>query len=230
MLQSLPDAELRALADAAAVIAETMRVLARSETDIVAEVLATSPTFYEWDHLPSDDVFDHDAGSQYYYHAHPKSENGLGIHDTEHGHFHTFLREPTTPGAPRSPESHLIAIAMNAAGVPIALFTVNRWVTGEAWRPAPDLANALPQFQIDHVRPSWPLNLWITSMLVLFRPQIITLMQQRDDAIAAASAAGRALEEVFEDRSLDVLSHLHIDLVAHIDAVLGEVARRASGT
>ena len=48
----------------------------------------------------------------------------------------------------------------------------NRWVTAEAWYKAEDVIAMLEQFKMDHGFPSWPVNLMISEMLVLFRPQI----------------------------------------------------------
>ncbi|MEE8172364.1 MAG: hypothetical protein V3T62_05480, partial [Alphaproteobacteria bacterium] len=38
--------------------------------------------------------------------------------------------------------SHIIGISMDAKGMPIRLFTTNRWVTGEAWYKARDVSVA----------------------------------------------------------------------------------------
>src|SRR3989304_3771732 len=95
--------------------------------------------------LPPDDVFGRDTPAHYYYHAH----RGM---PGENGHFHTFLRAPGMPdGAnpvsysggepwPAGDEalSHLIAISMDAYGLPVRPFAVNRWVTAEAGDDADD--------------------------------------------------------------------------------------------
>ena len=41
----------------------------------------------------------------------------------------------------------------------------------------------LDHFDMDLLYPSWPVNIWITSMMQLFRPQIQYLLTQRDTAI-----------------------------------------------
>ena len=81
--------------------------------------------------------------------------------------------------APEDPDdnlSHIIAISMDSAGLPIKLFTTNRWVTGEVWFTAADMHRLIGLFQIDHAQPSWPVNLWVTSMVQLFDPQIRALV------------------------------------------------------
>ena len=48
---------------------------------------------------------------------------------------------------------------------------------------ASDVCRLLYLFKIDHIHPSWPVNIWITNMLILFRPQIKQLIYARDDVI-----------------------------------------------
>src|SRR3546814_9599922 len=79
------------------------------------------------------------------------------------------------PADPNDALSHLVAIAMNSGGLPFRLFTVNRWVTGEVWYRADDVIRLLDVFKIDHAQPSWPVNRWISAMVVLFKPQIAEL-------------------------------------------------------
>ncbi len=206
---------------------ECTRVLAKGGIDLVSEVLRGHGTFYELSHYPPDDVFDRECHSQYYYHAHRKGE---------HGHFHTFLRGPGMPsdvspvrydGAETWPTgdqaiAHLVAISMNAYGQPLSLFTVNRWVTADAWYPADAVIRMLDGFRIDHAYPSWPVNRWLTAMLRLFRPQIEKLIRQRDAAMAAW-VRGHPGTDVFEDRRLEVLSEAAIDVerqIARIDRAL----------
>lgn len=206
------------------VVAETMRVLAKSGSNLVAEVLATVPAFIEWDHVPAEDVYDPDSGSQYYYHAHPKSEDGTGLHDDEHGHFHVFLRGTALEGLDIPGDKpgivHLVGIGMNRDGLPIRLFTTNGWVTGETMIPAEALCPRLGLFEVDHVRPSWALNLWLTNMIVLFRPQIEQLLRKRDRVLRDWQQ-NYPEADVLEDRVLEVASSLTIDLEATMAAVTG---------
>ena len=120
--------------------------------------------------------------------------------------------------------SHLIAISMDAYGLPIGSFTVNRWVTGDAWYPAQDVIAMLDGFAIDHANPSWPVNRWIGSMLRLYRPQIEALVLARDQTLAAwaRSPPGR---DVFEDRELEITSQTAILVESQIAAVAAALAR-----
>jgi len=228
-LSRLSLTQLHAMHHAGLEILECYRVLKKSGLNIVGEVLRDSlnkgETFYEFNHYPDDDVYDRETHAQYYYHAH-RSVVG------EHGHFHTFLRPkgmpsgiaplnfPATAPWPKGDEalSHLLAIAMDSYGYPTNLFTVNRWVTAEAWYPAEQVIRMLDNFVIDHAFPSWPVNRWISSMFVLYRPQIEYLLRQRDATIWTW-AAEHPGKEVFEDRMLDVTSHLSIS----VEETLGEI-------
>lgn len=231
MFETLSVHQLEKMFEAAATVSETMRVLQKSETNIVGEILKTAETFKEWEHIPSNDVYDRQSHSQYYYHAHSKTEDGTGIHDNEHGHFHTFIRgkgipknikPKTLPDYDPSIDisnvnTHIIGIGMNEFGVPIRLFTVNRWVTGETWHDAEDIIKLLDNYEIDDTRPSWAMNLWMGAMIALFRPQIESLINQRDQTIAQWAKENPDIENVYEDRNLEVTSYLDINLLEHIE-------------
>lgn len=221
-LSRLPLAQLQTMQHAGLEILECYRVLTKSGLNVVGEVLRDNlnkgETFYEFNHYPDDDVYDRESHAQYYYHAH-RGEIG------EHGHFHCFLRPkgmpegvspinyPATDPWPKGDEalSHLLAIAMDSYGYPTGLFTTNRWATAEAWYPAEQVIRMLDHFVIDHAFPSWPVNRWITSMFVLYRPQIEYLLRQRDASIWAW-ASTHSGQDVFEDRKLDVTSQLAISV------------------
>ena len=214
--------------------ADCMRVLAKSGGNLVGEVLRDNGEFYEWSHYPPDDVYDPESHAQYYFHAHPPEARG----DPDYGHFHTFLRPRGMPDgiAPAQvpgfvmPEgdnaalSHLIAISMTQEGLPERLFTTNRWVTGDVWYAAADVIAMLDRFVVDLAYPSWPLNRWITAMLVLYRPQIERLLRDRDRCIAAWQAA-HPDTDVFEDRGLEVTSSLAISVPAQIEWLIARETR-----
>ena len=234
---SVPLEDLEEMQDAGARIRECYWVLAKTGDNIVGELLRGAETFYEWNHYPDGDVYDHESHGQYYYHAHPADER-----PGEHGHFHVFLRPKGMPkditparvpdfAPPEDPDdalSHLIAISMNPAGFPIKLFTTNRWVTGEVWYTAEDVCRLLPYFAIQHAQPSWPVNIWITNMLILFRPQIRDLVMARDTAVEAWRR-DHPSESVYEDRELEVTSERQIDVDRQIEAVERALAERENG-
>jgi hypothetical protein len=217
-------------------IVDCVRVLAKTGDNIVGELLKTEATFFEWDHYPKGDVYDPESHAQYYYHAHP-ADDRLG----EHGHFHSFLRPdglgmgvrpaPLPDNAPAADAEdaacHLVAISMDKYGLPIRLFTTNRWVTGETWYAAGDAIAMLDRFAIDLAQPSWPVNRWLTAMVRLFRPQIAALLAERDAAVDAWRAAHPGTD-AHEDRKLEVTSQLAISVDDQIRAVRGALRRAES--
>jgi hypothetical protein len=224
-MRDLGKARLENMARAADEIAEVYRLLAKTSGNVVGQVLANQGTFYEWDHYPSGDVYDGGTFSQYYYHAHRGT-------DGENGHFHTFLRAGGMPTgiwpAPYEGEgerplgndalAHIIAISMNREGYPIALFTTNRWVTGETFYSADSVIAMLDRFLIDHTFPCLAANNWISAMIRLFRPQIAVLLRQRDQEIERWQAAHPG-EDVYEDRNLEVTSSIKISVKDQMAAV-----------
>jgi len=210
------------------------RVLEKVGLNVVGEVLRGQGTFYEHEHYPPEDVFDAETASQYYYHAHRG-------YPGEHGHFHTFLRaagmpEGVAPVAHRGDEpwpsgdealAHLIAVSMDAYGKPIALFATNRWVTGDTWYPAANVARMLCRFEIDHAYPSWPVNRWLSALFRLYRPHMEALLLQRDRAMEAWRRA-HPETDVFEDRRLEVTGWLPISVEKQVAALKGVLGRAES--
>jgi hypothetical protein len=201
-------------------IQECYRVLKRAKSNIVWEILRQSPPFVQWDHYPKGDVFDNDSHAQYYYHAHPTI-----VHQNnreENGHFHLFIRRKGIPAelapkiidkAGRAADSkeddvcHLIAISMDKHGYPRELFTTNRWVTGETWYDAHSVIQLLDYFNIDHTYPSWPVNLWISSMVRVYKQKIIDLLLARDQVLERWQSLHPQVN-AYEDRNLEVTSVL----------------------
>jgi len=224
---SLSPGELTAMLEAGGKVLESIRVLENTGDNIVGELLNDSATFYEWNHYPDGDVYDPRSNAQFYYHAHPKDER-----PGEHGHFHTFMRpkgmppgiepasvpEYTAPEGENDALSHLVAISCDPGGAPTKLFTTNRWVTGEIWYKSEDVIRMLNYFQIDHVRPSWAVNIWVTNMLILFRPQIRLLIEERDKVVDAWAAENDSAD-VYEDRALEVAAECSISVDAQVAAV-----------
>ncbi len=224
LFDSLSRDRLEKMAAAGAEVRECYRVLEKASANVVGEIIANQGTFYEWDHYPDGDVFDHDSHSQHYYHSH-RPEDG------EHGHFHLFIRREGIPARmkpapygdteewPTGDEiiCHLAAIAMDQKGYPTHLFTTNRWVTGECWYKAPDMIELLDRFEIDHTYPSWAANRWITAMVALYQPQIAQLLKERDDTVDAWAENHDG--DVLEDRDLEVTSKISLDIKHQIKQI-----------
>ncbi len=214
--------------EAATEIHRCYRALEKAGLNVVGEVLRGQGEFVEYEHYPTDDVFDSESHAQYYYHSH-RPENG------EHGHFHTFVRaggmphdmQPATMPQVSEPWPmgkdaicHLVGIAMDDWGYPTGLFATNRWVTGETWYPAEDAIALLPQFRVDHAWPSWPVNRWISALLTLFRPHAEALLRHRDEVIRAWQE-GHPNEDVLEDRDLEITGYLPIQVEEWVARISG---------
>jgi hypothetical protein len=111
--------------------------------------------------------------------------------------------------------THIVGIAMNRAGYPIRLFTTNRWVTGETWYTAKSVISLLPRFHMDLAYQSWPVNIWITAMLELFRPDIEALLVKRDQAINDWQRQHPGVN-VYESRNLEITSIKDISVEAQM--------------
>ncbi len=228
----LPHERLESMREAGDMILECQRVLGNTNQNIVSELLRFTDEFLEWNHLPEKDVHDTHSHAQYYFHAHPKTDDPEYIHNPEHGHFHTFLRAKgmkddmaPLPVQDMDPKqsindmlSHIVGIGMDEYGRPINLFTTNRWVTGETWYKAEDVIRMLDLFEIDHAWPSWPVNLWVSSMIRLFRPQIETLLFERDKT-AENWIKKHPDQNAYEDRDLEVMSFCPIDIEQQIQLI-----------
>lgn len=228
-LNDQPKARLERMLAAGEELLECYRVLSKAGANVVGELLKGEGTFYEWNHYPDGDIYDNETHSQYYYHAHREGE---------HGHFHTFVRHSGMPDGMVPVEntsdeewptgtdrlSHLIAISMDPQGLPLALFTTNRWVTGENWYAGDDVIRLLDRFEIDHAVPNWATNRWLTAIVGMFYPQIVELVRERDRAIERWTPI-EAEMHVFEDRELEITSFLEIspdEQIAQIRAALSK--------
>ena len=230
-LKKLPKTQLRKMARAGDRILECYRLLGKNDANVVGEVLKGHGEFFEWDHYPPGDVYDHETHAQYYYHTHPP-EGRAEKYGPEHGHFHTFLRPKGMPKSVKpakvpdykKPEgdndelTHFVGISMDRAGFSIRLFTTNRWVTGETWYKAPSVISLLDRFDMDLAYPSLPVNIWITAMLQLFRSDIEALLKARDQAVRDWQAK-HPDETVYEDRGLEITSTQDISVEKQIKGV-----------
>lgn len=223
-------------------VMEIERILAKTEDNVVGELLKGQGTFYEWNHYPDGDVYDADTGSQFFYHAHPADER-IG----EHGHFHTFLRPVGMPTGVRPASlpdlqlpkdendalSHLIGISMDSWGKATRLFTTNRWVTGEVWYGAKDVIAMAALFEIGHSQPSWPVNRWLNTLFRLYLPDIVALVRERDTTMGAwenqplpiDEETGAPVSSVFENRQLEVTSYLKISVPDRLATVVSALEK-----
>jgi hypothetical protein len=221
--------------EAAREITLCQRILAKTGDNILTMLVGLQSIASDLRHYPANDVYDAEYHAQYYFHAHPLDSQPKG----EVGHFHTFLRPLGMPEGIRplacppylddqdgnGALSHIVGIAVNELGTPTRLFTTNRWVTGESWYAAEDVARMLEGFVIDHARPSWPVNRWLTAVVHLYREEIIDLLADRDLAMRRFQEESPGCD-FYEDRSLEVLSEKGINLLAKVSEMEQEASAR----
>lgn len=222
--RSVSDAELAFLLREA-----TLSVAAFAEATATSgsllQTLIRGQEVIEFDHFPAKDVVDMRRGCQFYYHAHRQS--GL-----EHGHLHLFWhasasgrRRYLRPGRlrwQRSAPTHLLAISLDSRGLPIALFTVNRWVTEGHWFDAAATLRMVERFAMGAVEGYEHSCRWLTGFVRLYRPLIKELLLRRDQRLARSPDPAQALH----DRRLEVLSARNIDWMADLDALQQQASLR----
>lgn len=213
--ESLPAERLADVLAASHALRDQLARLAEAGRTPVDLVLNGRP-FALWTMYPRNGgVLDERSASQYFYHAHAD-------YSGEHGHFHTFVYD-------RRRLVHLVAIGMRADGRPNALYTFNRWGPDDTYLPAHALCALLPRFAMGEVPGADPeLSAFLNGMLRAFAPQIEWLFGRRDETFATYRFRHGGAEP-FEDRSLEITSHLPIDLDGHIRQ-LERAARRTRGT
>jgi len=218
---------------------ETYAALAASGRHLLQDILAGEPP-RQWQHYPEDDAVDSAAGYQWFYHSHsPEDRPGA----TEHGHFHLFAHRRLWAGRLRSKAEkafsaltgnpridvdtrHLLAFGMNANGLPVSLFTVNSWVTGDL------MLNAIATQQLlarMHLNTGYPeIDAVLEGVVALCPEEIHRVLSERDAALAGGSTRG-----VLDDPALEILSERPIDLDSKLAGLEGETetdARQARQT
>lgn len=157
------------------------------------------------EHYPAGGVVDHRRGSQFFYHCHRAG-------DAEHGHLHLFwhatrsgrrrhLRPLHMPGSgdwQRSAPSHLVAIGLDARGLPVSVFSVNHRVTDGHWFDANTTLSMLRRFELRDVAGHADSCAWLTAFVRLYEPVIASVLRARDRALQARPRA-----EVLSSARLD---------------------------
>lgn len=183
---------------AAQELGELLEDLERRRTSVIDLVREGQPLEPRRLYPGESGIFDRRTRAQFYYHSHGAPH--------EAGHFHTVRLFPDRT-------AHLVAISMTAAGWPQALFTLNLWAIGDAYESAANLRGHARRF---HLRESAGPSAVVRVVNLVFRafgPEIERLQEERIAALARHRAAhpGR---DVFEDRSIEILSRIEIDVRA----------------
>lgn len=217
----------RGLSDMLAAARESVAAFADA-TDACGSLIQSwirSREVLKFAHYPPEDIVDRRHGSQFYYHAHRDG-------DLEHGHLHLFWhataggrrrRLPAKgPAWSRAAPSHLFAISFDPRGLPVALFTVNRWVTDGYWFDAATTLQWVERFALETTGEHSHSRAWITAFVKFYRPLIRSLLLDRDRRLARRPDP----QEALSDHRLEVLSRRRLDWLADLDAIEAEASRR----
>lgn len=201
-------------------VVRVYQTLAKTGAHLLAPVLGgKSPE--QWAHYPDDDAIDERGRFQWYYHSHSPADRPGAI---EHGHFHLFARTDVRRSLiTRDAEAaflkrlhahdseaktrHLLAIGLSPVGVPISLFTVNRWVTGDQLLSSESSLRLLQSMSLDTGYKL--IDRLIVSLVQLHRPQLLSLFRKRDRALLARARRGTG---TLDDEAVEVLSEIPVDL------------------
>ncbi len=216
------------LATAGLRLQQTYAGLAERGEHLLGQLLKGEPP-RQWTHYPEDDAIDATSSYQWFYHSHSPEDRPDAV---EHGHVHLFVRRPLwgrrlysrserafaelcgNPSA--SPATrHLLTIGFDAKGLPISLFTVNSWVTGDLMLGADLTLELLSSMKLATGHPE--VDAVIESIAQLCEPELWEVMRRRDDALRPHQAANK-----LQDETLELLSEVRIDLDAKLCALMSD--------
>jgi hypothetical protein len=170
---------------------------------------ATVPVALE--HYPFDDAIDRASGSQYFYHCH-RPDAG------EHGHLHLFVRADAAGRWRRrgGTLTHLIALGLDARGLPLSFFTVNHWVTGGLWFDGLRTQALVERFTLAARGRHAAGHRWLDAFVQLYQPLIAQALNARDREVARLTRR-RPWARVAQDERIEVLSSAPIDWFRDLD-------------
>lgn len=213
-------------AKAAHTVIETITQMAQEQRPLMLRVVPEEGAKF-WTHYPVKDARDKKCKSRWYYHVHAPGSRDAD----EHGHFHLFLHRTQLPEGlepkvwpPQGEEAkahvtHLIALSIDAVGIPRSWFTVNRYVTNEFLYPAETMIAHLDDFNVDHTKADDCVNRFVTAMVALYRDEIAELLHQRD-ARQSELVEQHGNKWAYEMASgEEVLSSIPIDLDEKISSI-----------
>jgi hypothetical protein len=179
----------------------------------------------QWRHYPEDDAVDPDSGYQWFYHSHSPEDRS---DSAEHGHFHLFARRPLCSRRLQSKAErdfaaltghpdhhvntrHLLAIGVDARGLPISVFTVKSWVTGDLMLSATGTERMLSGMHLHTGHDT--IDTVLECVVALCMDDIRTILAARD-----ATLSGQHEGAVLVDTGLEILSSRTITLDAKLRA------------
>ena len=180
-------------------LVELFEGLAQQRLTVMDLVRGAQPV-EAWRLYPGEEgIFDRRTRCQFYYHAHDDGRD-------EDGHFHTvrLFANHTV---------HVAGISMARSGWPQAVFTVNLWAIGDAYESAAALKKHVRRFRLDEEHGPADVIRFVNLMFRVFRPEIESLQDEKMSTLVAHRLA-HPDRDPFEDRSLEIVSRVEIDVLA----------------
>jgi hypothetical protein len=179
-------------------ILEIIKQLKSEGSNLVRKIMDGKK--YEYDpyvHYPYDGgIKDKKTGYQLFFHIHRTNE---------YGHFHTFATDE------KGELVHLILISMDEQGKPIALATVNRWVTADKYVKAEILKKLTKDYYVNPALFSdQKVVEFINNIFKAYTDEIYQLYDERE--VWIKNYVNNNFREPFEDREFEILSERKIDV------------------
>ena len=204
---------------------ETYAGLAQRGQHLFGSLLNGEPP-RQWRHYPQDDAIDLHSGFQWFYHSHSPEDRPEAA---EHGHIHLFagrklwshrlrsaraLEWEALAGGAKNPNTrHLLTMGFDAKGVPVSLFTVNSWVTGDLMLTAQTTVDLLDRIHLDTGYAE--VDAVVESVVRLCKEEIRSLLERRDAALW--NFAG---DKVLANEALEMLSEQAVDIGAKLSSLM----------
>ena len=183
--------------------------MADAETNPVLELIDLNKPLEENKKYPPGLLQFNTTGWRAYYHCHPASRAGNHRFEGEHGHFHLFVRTQIDPEL----WSHMVALSIDPMGQPLGWFTVNHWVTGEAWESSRNLVKYL--LKIPYDLQNTLVERWLLSLLALSHDLVDVVLCERDQMIEEKKAGEG--KDIKQDKEIYLLSEIPMDLEELLD-------------
>lgn len=166
---------------------------------MLASLLPERAPASHWQHYGE---VEHGARWSYYFHAH-RNPGDRG----EYGHFHLFSWRPDGSHA------HVLALGVDAHGLPLRGFCSNAWVTAEQWLDLPAWRRETAGFRRWASQSAAPIERWLGALLSLFAESIDALLQQRQQR---AEALLKQRPGLLHDRRTTHLASVRLDLASRL--------------
>ena len=215
-LRAFDNTRRRRTRSAANALVDCLRTFVQAGQVPLAAAVGDSTAPKAWQHYKPDVAAELDGtpgALHYYYHSHASP----GATAAEHGHFHLFA-QLGKDAADVARYAHLVAIGVDARGMPCRLFTTNRWVTGETWLPAARVLTLIDQIVAVPATVDDPVERWLRAQLGTFAPQIVELVRHRDRRMAMRRRGGQR-PGLFDDRRMHVVSQCRVSVARQLTAI-----------